>query len=72
MKERREKTMDLLPIDLDLLQKRRAIPVKLAQLSYSNSDKAVDLLRKWGEKKIAITPLYEEIHQALKENMITN
>jgi hypothetical protein len=37
-----------LPIDLDLLQKRKAIPVKLAQLSYINPEKAIQLLRKWG------------------------
>jgi hypothetical protein len=35
-----------LPIDLELLQKRREIPVKLAQLSYINPEKAIELLRK--------------------------
>jgi tRNA U34 5-carboxymethylaminomethyl modifying enzyme MnmG/GidA len=57
-----------LPIDLDLLQKRKAIPVKLAQLSYTNPEKAIQLLRKWGEKQIPITPLYEEIIQALNSD----
>ncbi|QXJ39543.1 hypothetical protein BV455_02909 [Parageobacillus caldoxylosilyticus] len=57
-----------LPIDLDLLQKRKAIPVKLAQLSYTNPEKAIQLLRKWGEKQVPITPLYEEIIQALNSD----
>jgi hypothetical protein len=54
-----------LPIDLELLQKRQAIPVKIAQLSYINPEKAIELLRKWGEKQAPITSLYEEILQAL-------
>jgi hypothetical protein len=54
-----------LPIDLELLQKRREIPIKLAQLSYTNPEKAIELLRKWGEKQVPITPLYEEIIEAL-------
>jgi hypothetical protein len=57
-----------LPIDLDLLQKRREIPIKLAQLSYLNPEKAIELLRKWGEKQVPITPLYEEIIQALNSD----
>ncbi|MED3905811.1 MULTISPECIES: hypothetical protein [Anoxybacillaceae] len=57
-----------LPIDLELLQKRREIPVKLAQLSYINPEKAIELLRKWGEKQVPITPLYAEIIQALNSD----
>jgi hypothetical protein len=50
-----------LPICLELLQKRQEIPMKLAELSYSKPEAALSLLRLWGEKKIAISPLYEEI-----------
>jgi hypothetical protein len=57
-----------LPLDLDLLQKRREIPEKLAQLSYMDPEKAIQLLRKWGEKQVPIAPLYEEIIQALNSN----
>lgn len=52
---------DDLPIDVDLLNKKRMIPIKLAELSYSNPDAAIELLRQWGEMKTPITPLYEEL-----------
>ncbi len=57
--------MDTLPIDLDILQKRKSIPIKLAELSYLNNEKAIELLREWGEKRVPITPLYEKIMDAL-------
>ncbi|OAT84211.1 hypothetical protein A6P54_02635 [Bacillus sp. MKU004] len=50
-----------LPICRETLQKRQAIPMKLAQLSYINPEAALSFLRLWGEKKIPISPLYEEI-----------
>ena len=55
-----------LPISLDLLQKRQEIPGKLAELSYLDSEQAVILLRKWGEKKSAITELHAELTNYLK------
>ncbi|WP_165769121.1 hypothetical protein [Virgibacillus profundi] len=55
-----------LPIDMEILQKREEIPVKLAELSYTNPEKSLELLRKWGEKRTPITPLHEEIRKALK------
>ncbi|MGG4180825.1 hypothetical protein ABEW03_16205 [Virgibacillus pantothenticus] len=55
-----------LPIDLDLLKKREEIPIKLAELSYSNSEQTIILLRKWGEKSIPITNLHNEICIFLK------
>jgi hypothetical protein len=66
--QKKERWKMTLPIDLDLLQKRKAIPEKLAQLSYANPEKAIQLLRKWGEKQVPITPLYEEISQALNSD----
>lgn len=56
-----------LPIDLDLLKKREEIPIRLAELSYRNSEQAIILLRKWGEKKLPITILHKEISDCLKE-----
>jgi hypothetical protein len=50
-----------LPIDVELLNKRRLIPVKLAELSYINPEATIRLLRIWGEKKMPITPLFNEI-----------
>lgn len=55
-----------LPIDLELLKKREEIPAKLAELSYINSDKAILLLRKWGEKKLPITEMHKEICESLE------
>ncbi|WP_335870110.1 hypothetical protein [Bacillus sp. 2205SS5-2] len=51
----------ILPICRETLQKRQAIPLKLAELSYVNPEAALSFLRLWGEKKIPISPLYEEI-----------
>ncbi|MCT8138604.1 hypothetical protein H1D32_13155 [Anaerobacillus sp. CMMVII] len=53
--------MGNLPIDVDILQKRKMIPIKLAELSYSKPEIALKLLRVWGEKQKPITPLFEEI-----------
>lgn len=35
--------------------------MKLAELSYIKPDIAIELLRVWGEKRMPITPLYDEI-----------
>ncbi|WP_078428799.1 hypothetical protein [Alkalihalobacterium alkalinitrilicum] len=52
---------ELLPIPVEILEKRSMIPMKLAELSYNNPDKAIELLRVWGEKRMPITPLFDEI-----------
>ena len=54
-------TVANLPIDPDILHKRKMIPIKLAELSYTKPDVALDLLRVWGEKQKPITPLFDEI-----------
>ncbi|GAB3051189.1 hypothetical protein [Virgibacillus ainsalahensis] len=59
-----------LPINLDILEKRDEIPIKLAELSYNNSERAVTLLRKWGEKKSPITELHKELCESLKKEDI--
>lgn len=53
--------MGKLPIDPDILRKRKMIPEKLAELSYKKPEVALELLRVWGEKQKPITPLFEEI-----------
>ncbi len=55
-----------LPIDMDILQKRREIPIKLAELSYKDKDQAIILMRKWGEKKTPISELHEKISSQLR------
>lgn len=59
--------MNELPIDLEFLQKRKMIPVKIAELSYKDETAAIKYLRIWGEKKMAITELYDELTFALSE-----
>ncbi|WP_338754242.1 hypothetical protein [Bacillus sp. FJAT-52991] len=59
----------MLPIDLDLLEKRIAIPALLAELSYLNEHRSVELVRVWGEKTMAITSLYDLL---LKEIQVSS
>lgn len=56
-----------LPIDLDILQKRQEIPMQIAKLSYQDEDKALQFMRLWGEKKITITEIHEQLSTALKD-----
>lgn len=57
-----------LPIDLEFLQKRMAIPVKIAELSYLNEEAALKYMRIWGEKRMPITELFDELVSALNES----
>lgn len=56
-----------LPIDLDLLRKRMAIPAKIAELSYTNQNEAIKYLRIWGEKKMPVTDLFNELSSLLSK-----
>jgi hypothetical protein len=61
---RRKEEMNIsknLPIDIELLNKKRMIPVKLAELSYIKPDVTLELLRIWGEQKMPITPFYDKL-----------
>ena len=55
-----------LPIDPIILKKRAAIPGLIAKLSYTNEKKAIEFLRLWGERRIAITPLFEKLEIAVQ------
>ncbi|MFZ3591854.1 hypothetical protein ACOI1C_22245 [Bacillus sp. DJP31] len=57
------------PICQDILRKRQAIPMKLAELSYTKPETALSFLRLWGEKKVQISPLYEEILTHLEQEL---
>lgn len=52
-----------LPIDMDILKKRTEIPKKIAKISYADKDKAIHFLRLWGEGKVAITELHNNLSQ---------
>lgn len=56
--------MNNLPIDPEFLQKRKMIPVKIAELSYKNEEAAIKYLRIWGEKKMPISELFDELVSA--------
>lgn len=55
-----------LPIDPELLIKRAEIPKLISELSYQDEAKAVEYLRVWGEKRMAITIIHSELTAALK------
>lgn len=50
-------------ISPEILEKRIAIPGLLAKLTYKDPDKAIHYMRVWGEKKMPITTLYEQLVQ---------
>lgn len=54
-----------LPIDMDIIAKRKEIPEKLAELSYKNEKKALEYMRLWGEKKKPISELHADLTKAL-------
>lgn len=54
-----------LSIDMDILQKRKEIPIKLAELSYKDSKLAIKYMREWGERRIPITVLHEKLCSVL-------
>lgn len=53
-----------LPLDPDFLRKRMMIPVKIAELSYKDEMAAIKYLRIWGEKKMPISELFDELVSA--------
>lgn len=53
--------MNNLPIDPIILMKRGAIPGLIAELSYKDETKAIEYLRIWGEKRMPITTIHNEL-----------
>lgn len=53
--------MKNLPISLDLLEKRKEIPVRIAELSYVDKDKAIHFMRLWGERAKPISTIHDEV-----------
>ncbi|KIL48263.1 hypothetical protein [Jeotgalibacillus soli] len=48
-------------IPLDILEQSIAIPPLLAELSYKNQEKTIDLIRTLGENRLSITLIYETL-----------
>jgi hypothetical protein len=65
---KRGKHMQELPIDPEFLRKRMMIPAKIAELSYRNEESALKYLRIWGEKRMPITDLFDELILALNQS----
>jgi hypothetical protein len=61
--------MNDLPIDPEFLRKRMMIPVKITELSYKDEEAAIKYVRIWGEKKMAISELFDELIVALNKEM---
>jgi hypothetical protein len=59
-----------LPIDQEILKKRSMIPNKIAELSYFNQEAAIKYLRIWGERKMPVTELFQELTEVISD--ITN
>lgn len=56
-----------LPIESEILMKRSEIPSLISQLSYQDEQQAIEYLRLWGEKKMPITTIHQELTTAIKE-----
>ena len=59
--------MEILPIDIELLKKRSAIPELLAEATYLDSEYAITQMRRWGEHAVPISVLYGELKQFITE-----
>jgi len=57
----------VLPIKQELLQKEIEVPHLLAKLTYSDQEEAVRYMRMWGENRIAISEIYEELSMKLRK-----
>ncbi|MDF2911120.1 MAG: hypothetical protein K0Q56_2001 [Sporolactobacillus laevolacticus] len=56
-----------LPIDPEILEKRKQIPVKIAELSYLDQESAIEFIRIFGEHKMPITTMFDELSKCLEE-----
>lgn len=57
--------MSKLPISLDLIQKHREIPTLIAKLTYVDKKQAIKFMRLWGEKRITISEIHEQLFEAV-------
>jgi hypothetical protein len=58
-----------LPIDREYIYKRATLHKKIAELSKIDPDAALAFLRDWAEGRKQITPLWEEVTQALEASV---
>lgn len=56
-----------LPIDREYIYKRAMLHKKISDLSYSDPDAALEYLRAWAEGRKQVTPLWDELTEALNK-----
>lgn len=59
------------PIDPERVRQNAYLPVKLAELSKSNPEKALELLQAWGEGTKTIKKLWEDVIQYVGDTIQT-
>jgi len=63
---------NFLPIDPERVRQNAYLPVKLAELSKSNPEKALELLQAWGEGTKTIKKLWDEVIQYVGDTIQTS
>lgn len=65
-------TTNFFPIDPERVRQNAYLPVKLAELSKSNPEKALELLQAWGEGTKTIKRLWDEVIQYVGDTIQTS
>ncbi|MEQ6353976.1 hypothetical protein ABNX05_05050 [Lysinibacillus sp. M3] len=65
-------TKNFFPIDPERVRQNAYLPVKLAELSKSNPEKALELLQAWGEGTKTIKKLWDEVIQYVGDTIQTS
>ena len=60
------------PIDPERVRQNAYLPVKLAELSKSNPEKALELLQAWGDGTKTIKKLWDEVIQYVGDTIQTS
>lgn len=56
----------MLPIDNDIIQKRKEIPQKIAQLTYHDEELAIHFMRIWGKREQPISVIHKHLSESLE------
>ncbi|TQR27191.1 hypothetical protein C7Y47_23520 [Lysinibacillus sphaericus] len=65
-------TTNFFPIDPERVRQNAYLPVKLAELSKSNPEKALELLQAWGDGTKTIKKLWDEVIQYVGDTIHTS
>lgn len=56
-----------LPIDMEIIHKSLEIPKQIAKLTYIEPTKAIYYMQVWGEKRLPIKELHDELYNELSK-----